>query len=216
MMSMETKVKTNEILANKNIILDWSEVKLRFSDYPLYFYSGAQSDLDSKKLSELLLAAVKLYDIDFVFIDNLQKYVRGDREQIVQETSRAISSLKDLTVDLKIPILLITHIRKPSKETKRVTMHDAKSSSTIYQDADIYLTLWNNKGINDEEDDMTITIDKNRMGEDGVDIKMIFEKEIAIYRERTMGAEIRSKEKRKSKQEKTEWEEEGFEEETKM
>ncbi len=215
MMSMETKVKTYSILEDKNAIPNWEEVKLRFSDYPLYFYSGVQSDLDSHKLSELLLAAVKLYDIDFVFIDNLQKYVRGGQEQIVQETSRAVSSLKDLAVDLKIPILLITHIRKPLDKTRRVTMHDAKSSSTIYQDADIYLTLWNDKGKDDKEDDMVLSIDKNRMGEGGVDIDMMFEKEIAIYRERAGDAERVPKKEKKTKESKPEWKEEGFEEESK-
>jgi len=122
-----------------------------------------------------------------------------------------------LAVDLKIPILLITHIRKPEKEKKRVTMHDAKSSSSIYQVADIYLTLWNNKAIKDEEDDMILSIDKNRMGEGGIDIQVVFEKDIAVYRERAGDAEKREKEPTKKKQKedkkqngKKQWEEEGF------
>ena len=212
MMSLETGIPHKELKDSP----EWENIKERFSNYPLYFYSGAQMELDENKLTNLLKVAAKLYDIEFVLVDNLQKFVRDDADT-VQRTSRAVSILKDLAVDLKIPILLITHIRKPEKEKKRVTMHDAKSSSSIYQVADIYLTLWNNKAIKDEEDDMILSIDKNRMGEGGIDIQVVFEKDIAVYRERAGDAEKREKEPTKKKQKedkkqngKKQWEEEGF------
>jgi len=210
MISAETKIKTDDIMKDKSIIPEWEKLKLKFSDYPLYFYSGAQADINPKKLGELLLAACKMYDIDFVLIDNLQKFVKGDNEQVVQETSRTVSAVKDYAVDLKIPIVLISHIRKPEKERKRVTMHDAKSSSTIYQDADVYLTLWNNKGKNEDIDDMIISIDKNRMGEGGIDIDMIYEKDIGTYRERSGDAEPKKKKRRETI---VSWKEKGFDEE---
>jgi len=179
MMSLESGIKTDELKGSKEL----EKLKAKFSTYPLYFYSGAQSELDSKKIMELLPVAVKLYDIDFVVIDNLQKFIREERE-VVQHTSRAVSILKDLAVDLKIPILLISHIRKPDKERHRVLMHDAKSSSTIYQDSDVYLTIWNNKREKAIEDDLKISINKNRMGEGGIDIDVVFEKEISWFREK--------------------------------
>lgn len=179
MMSIESGIKTNELKNNEEL----EELKESFSDYPLYFYSGAQSALDSKKMMELLPVAVKLYDIDFVVIDNLQKFIREERD-VVQYTSKAVSILKDLSVDLKIPILLISHIRKPDKDRQRISMHDSKSSSTIYQDADIFLSLWNSKKEKDIEDQIKVTINKNRMGEGGIDIDMNFEKEIATFSEK--------------------------------
>ncbi len=212
MMSLETGILYKELKEN----LEWENIKKRFSDYPLYFYSGPQMDLDENKLINLLKVAVSLYDIEFVLIDNLQKFVRDDADT-VQRTSRAVSVLKDLAVDLKIPILLITHIRKPERDKKRVTMHDAKSSSSIYQVADIYLTLWNDKAPTDEEDDMMLSIDKNRLGEGGMDIPVVFEKNIAVYRERAGDAEKRERanDKRKKKEDtkknrKTKWAEKGF------
>src|SRR3972149_3653724 len=97
--------------------------------------------MDPKKLQELLPAAVKLYDIEFVAIDNLQKFVKGVHD-IFQRTGEAVSILKDLSVDLKIPILMISHITKRKYDSKSpITMHDAKSSSTIYQDADVVLII---------------------------------------------------------------------------
>jgi hypothetical protein len=68
-------------------------------------------------------------------------------------------------------------------------MHDAKSSSTIYQDADIYLTVWNNRKENDIEDDMKVSINKNRMGEGGIDIDVVFEKEKAWFYEKIYNIE---------------------------
>lgn len=199
MMSMETKIEYAKLNENEE---EWKEIKTQFSEYPLFFYSGAQSELDTKKLKELLEAAVKLYDIEFVFIDNLQKFVKDDRFS-TQETSQTISVLKNLAVDLNIPILLITHIRKPEKDRKRVSMHDAKNSSTIYQEADIYLTLWNNKNRREDIDDMKLTIEKNRMGEGGIDTDMIYEKEIGVYRESISGIDDVKKNK-KIKKAKTE------------
>lgn len=207
MMSIETKKELNELKDTK----EWEEVKKRFSDYPLSFYSGAQAELGPKELIDFLKVAVPLYDIEFVMIDNLQKFVKDDR-YVVQQVSQAVSTLKDLAVDHKIPILLISHIRKPEKEKGKSSMHDAKSSSTIYQDADVYLTLWNDKKNNDEEDDFVLTIEKNRMGEGGIDVDMVFEKIYAIYRERAGEAETKPKIlKRRNRKVKPDWKEEGFE-----
>jgi len=182
MMSMCIRKEYKELNQNKD---EWEELKDSFSDYPMYFYSGAQSELDFNKMKELIKHAVKLYDIEFIFIDNLQKLTKSEKD-LVNMTSTIASSIKDLTVDLKIPIVLISHVRKPDKDAKRVTMHDAKSSSTIYQDADIYITIWNNsdKDKDDQDDDWIITLEKNRMGEGGKDFSFVYENKLAIWRER--------------------------------
>lgn len=157
---------------------EWQILKDEFSEYDLYFYSGPQVAMDPAKLTELLPVAVKLYNIDFVVIDNLQKFVRGVSD-VFQRTGEAVSLLKDLAVDLKIPICLISHItkRKPS-DKEPITMHDAKSSSTIYQDADVVLI------INVKKDGTyEIVVEKNRMGEGGMRIPVSFDKATARYYE---------------------------------
>ncbi len=180
MMSIETKTKVEEL---NDFPEDWKNIKKKFLDYQMFFYSGPQLVLNPHNLAELLSVAVKTYDIEYVIIDNLQKFVKDDRN-VVQQISQAVSVLKDLAVDLKIPILLISHIRKLEGNRKRISMHDAKSSSTIYQDADMFFILWNNKKQNAEDDDLIFSIAKNRMGEGGQDISIIFEKQIALFRER--------------------------------
>ena len=179
MMAMEKKMSIEELQQDTDAL---NEVKKSFSEYPLYFYSGAQMDLDTEKLAKLLQLAVKMYDIEFVMIDNLQKFVKDDAH-VVQQISQTISILKDLANDLKIPILIISHIRKPEKGRRRVVMHDAKSSSTIYQDADVILALWNNKDTDkkDTDDEMIISVAKNRMGEGGADIAVEYQKDCATF-----------------------------------
>ncbi|MFA5174602.1 MAG: DnaB-like helicase C-terminal domain-containing protein [Candidatus Pacearchaeota archaeon] len=178
MMSMESGIKIEELNADPE---KWENLKNKFVDYPMFIYSGTQSDLNITKLSKLLQIAIQAHDIDFVVIDHLQKIVKDDRD-VVQEYSRVVSTLKDLAVDLKIPILLIAHIRKPDNERKRINMHDVKSSSTIYQEADIFLALWN-KNNEDAEPDLYLSILKNRMGESG-DFRIVYEKETGVIRER--------------------------------
>lgn len=180
MMSLHTKKNMNELRANKE---DWQKTKDFFSLMSMFFYSGGQSDLDFHKLKDLMSAAVKLYDIEYVLIDNLQRLVKSSRD-VTNETSAAIAELKSLAVDLQIPIVVISHITKVARGTKRIVMHDAKASSTIYQDCDVYLILWDNKNVEDTESNLVLTIEKNRMGEGGKDISVVYDKDIAYFHER--------------------------------
>lgn len=184
MMSIQNGIATDDLNKPENEE-KFKKVKEVFVDYPIYFYSGAQGELDPKSLNEFIELAVNLYDIDFVLIDNLQRFVKDDKFA-TQNTSRAMSMLKDAAVDYKKPILLVSHITKPDKDRRKITMHDAKQSSTIYQVADIYLTIWNNKDpfSQNAQDKMILSVEKNRMGEGNLDFPMSFFKDTGIYAER--------------------------------
>lgn len=179
MMSMESKIIVDDLISSD----EWENLKKKFLDFQMYFYSGPQLGLDTKKLSELLMTAVKLYDIDFVIIDNLNVFVKDDK-YAVQNISQAVSTLKDLANDLKIPILLIAHLRKIEKGRRKITKDDVKSSSTIYQIPDMFLILQNSKILESSEDELYISVAKNRMGEGGLELPIVFEKEYATFREK--------------------------------
>ena len=172
MMGLESGKKIEDLRNDKE---EWEGLKRQFASYPLYFYSGPQSDIDAKKIKELSEAVVKMHDIKFLAIDNLQEYVQEDR-YVVQNTSEAVKTLKQLKIDLKISIFLINHIRKMEGKRRRPTKNDSKNSSAPPQKADIYLILWNNKADGALEDNFYLTLEKNRMGEDHIDIKMCYEK----------------------------------------
>ena len=175
MMSAKVNIKYENL---RDDIESWEILKDEFSEYPLYFYSGSQAELTPQKLMELLPAAIQLYDIDFIVIDNLQKFVRGVQNYF-QRVSEAVSLLKDLAVDLKVPILLLSHITKrKGSSTDPITMHDVKDSSTIYQDADVFLII-----AHDKEGNYFISVEKNRMGEGGIKIPYSFKKETGKFYE---------------------------------
>ena len=156
----------------------YKKIKEETSDLPLHYYSGPQGGMDLGFLKEYIPAVVDLYGIKLIVIDNLQKVVRGSDSMYNQRVSETVSVIKDLAVDLKIPILLIAHPKKTDPRiSSLVTMYDAKSSSTIYQDADQYWILQKTK------DGRFLTIEKNRMGEDGVTIDLDVDMEKAVFRE---------------------------------
>ena len=186
MMSIEFGIDINKLREDKQ---KWEEIKKIFSSYPLYFYSGPQSDIDTKKIVELTKATVDTYDIDFIAIDNLQEFV-ADNQYTTQNTATAVTAIKKLAVDTKKPILLIAHVKNPTTQRKRVTKFDLKNGSATHQKADIILALWNNKKDNSCEDNFYLSIEKNRMGVGNVDIKMVFQPEYGIFSERVDSEEI--------------------------
>ena len=185
MMSIESGLPLEKLREDE---IEWEVLKDAFSEYPIHFYSGSQADMDTKKMKELLPAAVQMLGIEFVMIDNLQKYVRGTNDVFLR-TGEAVSVLKDLAVDLKIPVMLISHITKRNSNSPgRISMHDAKSSSTIYQDADVFLIIQTDR----KKEKYMVSIEKNRMGEGGIDIDFDFDKKTARYHELS-AAEIKEK-----------------------
>lgn len=152
------------------------------SEMPLYYYKGPQSSLTIEMMKEIIPLAVRLYDVKLIVIDNLQKLVRGDDNMVYQRFSNAVSILKDLAVDNNVPIILISHITKRDDTKSRITMHDVKGSSTIYQDADIFAIFQKIK------DDYYISLDKNRMGEGEIHIPVNANKETGKFEEKNQDA----------------------------
>lgn len=168
-----------EYTALRNDPALWEARKARFSSLPLYFYNGPQGGFTLEQLKELIPTVVNLYDVKCVVIDNLQKMVRGADSGLYMRTAETVSTLKDLAVDCKVPIMLIAHITKISDEKTVITMHDAKGSSTIYQDADIFVILQVIKN------KYFLSLDKNRMGEGNKHIELLAEKDIGRFTEAT-------------------------------
>ena len=155
----------------------WEKVKRWMSERPLTFYSGPQGGLSLEQIKELIPTVVNLYDVKAVFIDNLQKVVRGSDNMYYQRLAETVSVLKDVAVDCKIPVGLIAHVTKTPDDKKVLTMHDVKGSSTIYQDADIFAIFQTIK------DKKYISLEKNRMGVDGVNIEIDANAETGEFKE---------------------------------
>lgn len=155
----------------------YEQIKMETASLPLHWYSGPQGGIEADTLKEFIPAVVDLYGIKLIVIDNLQKIVRGiDNE--ARRTAQTITVLQDLAVDMKIPIILIAHPTKIDKGRNIVTMYDLKSSSDIYQQAGSIWVLQRNR------EERWLTIEKNRMGQDQVDIKLDVDMTLGSFRER--------------------------------
>lgn len=151
------------------------QLKQRYREYSLYFYSGPQSLLDSKKTIEKTIACKKLYNIDLIILDHLHKIIERGRDNYSALVGRTISDLKNLAVDLKIPVVVVCHIRKIVKGVVP-SMQDLRDSSFIHQDADVVLMLWSELENVALRDNVVVKVLKNKTGQDGVDIFFHFDR----------------------------------------
>lgn len=108
-------------------------------------------------------------DYDLIIVDYLQLLkadttYRGNRTAEVGEISR---SLKNLAMELNIPIIALSQLNRASegRETKEPTMAELREAGNIEQDASVIILMWNL----DENDRSRkgCKIEKNRQGECG-------------------------------------------------
>lgn len=119
----------------------------------------------SKTVSEIKMDVMPK-DYDVIIIDYLQlvktgKRYSGNRAAEVGDISK---SIKQLAMDLNVPILLLSQLNRVSegKETKEPTMSELRETGDIEQDASVIILLWN---INEDRVKKGLKIDKNRQGE---------------------------------------------------
>jgi len=130
--------------------------KETLKELPIYLYDGEIADINV--LEAIIQEAVK-NGIKFVAVDNIGFFTNRDTE-IESETS---IKLKLMARKYNIPILAIAHLRKLNNVDKIPTMDDIKGSSSIYQDADQFMCLWQDMtGSKTVVGNMLLLIRKNR------------------------------------------------------
>lgn len=108
----------------------------------------------------------QMNQLDFVVIDYLQLLETSrkcqNREQEVAHISR---QLKLLTLELEIPILLLSQLNRGSeqRQDKRPVLSDLRESGAIEQDANNVLMLYQTKSM-EEDNRLDILIEKQREG----------------------------------------------------
>jgi replicative DNA helicase len=147
------------------------------------------SDESYVTVSDIKTMCRKLYQkhgLSLIVVDYLQLIdgssdKKGSAQRNRQEEVASISrGLKLLARELKCPVLALSQLSRGVEQRKdnKITMADLRESGAIEQDADIILFL--NK--QDENSDViTLSIAKNREGENGVDIPLLFEKQYSKF-----------------------------------
>lgn len=101
---------------------------------------------------------------DIAFIDYLQ-IIKGRGDSLRERYTLITGALKQLAVELEIPIVLMSQLnRDSSKEGRRPYVTDLKESGSIEQDADIVWLLEKPRG-EETKNRIDSYIDKNRNGE---------------------------------------------------
>jgi len=113
-------------------------------------------ELDWKDIDGLIANAKEQLDVDLVVIDHLHYFAR-DINNAAEELGRITMTFKKNAIRHKIPIILISHIRKLQKD-EDLSGEALRGSSLIGQDSDIILLV--NRDA--ETNAMGVMIDKNR------------------------------------------------------
>lgn len=113
-------------------------------------------ELDWKDIDGLIQNAKEQLDVDLVVIDHLHYFAR-DLRNASEELGQITMKFKKNAIRHKVPIILISHIRKMQKD-EDLSGDALRGSSLIAQDSDIVLLV----NRDPETNQMGILIDKNR------------------------------------------------------
>lgn len=141
----------------------------RFAELPAYFSECVSL---SKLLSTVRLAKRK-HNVELVSVDYLQLIESTREKNILREQQVASMSraLKQLAMELRIPILLGSQLNRESEKRGRPSLSDLRESGAIEQDADIVVLI----GGEASSDERELIVAKHRGGKCDV-IKATFDR----------------------------------------
>lgn len=113
-------------------------------------------ELDWKDIDGLIKNAKQELDVDLVVIDHLHYFAR-DIKNAAEELGKITMTFKKNAIRHKLPIILISHIRK-LQTGEELSGDSLRGSSLIAQDSDIVLLV----NRDPENNQMGVLIDKNR------------------------------------------------------
>lgn len=181
LITIETRKSVSELSTD-----ELEKIKTQFQDYKLYFYTGPQGGLNVNAVIDKTHQCKQVYNIDVMILDHLHKVVERGKDNYTALVGKAVSDLKNLAVDEKIPVMAIAHIRKMARPDVVPTMQDLRDSSFAHQDPDVILMMWSNREDEEVEDSVLIKILKNKTGEDNVDIFYQFHRSSGFIEEKSI------------------------------
>lgn len=126
---------------------------------PLFLGSRERKTADIEAICDTIRAAHARYGIKAVSFDNINYFVRSI-DRTTQEIAKTTQALKDIAVELNIPIIAIAQPRKFDKDQRAMHAGDLKDSSAIEQDADTIIILHRQR-IKSDIKDYAVKADKN-------------------------------------------------------
>lgn len=127
--------------------------------------------------------------LDFLVVDYLQN-IKGDGEGTVEKLNDVSNRLKQLAMDLDIPIIALAQLNRQAQHLDIPTMAEIKGSGAIEQDADLVFIIHQNS--NESPEKHWLICSKNRHGETK-NIPIIFDKPYQDFKEDKSFGRILSK-----------------------
>jgi replicative DNA helicase len=175
LLASEARVASTAVHSGKLASTDWSKLAgavdriLRVSSMYVQAYSGGT-------VSDIRLDALRhraKHGLHCVVVDYLQ-LLRGPGRTKYERVSEVSTGLKQLGLELDVPVLALCQLRRLESANARPTMADLRDSGQIEQDADTILLLHRD----DKSPTVECIVEKQRSGPTG-EIELVFDK--AIY-----------------------------------
>lgn len=147
---------THEELTSRYIFANGGRDTSDFSTVAANTIFQENERLSWKDIDGLIQNAKEQLNVDIVIIDHLHYFARG-LKNAAEELGEVTMAFKDNAKKYKLPIILISHIRKLS-QGEELSGDSLRGSSLIAQDSDIVLMV----NRDPETNQMGIMIDKNR------------------------------------------------------
>ena len=152
-MQVDTRALEQPHLLPEHKLSSLGDAAAKIADSMFFLYDDGSSDADY--LISIIRKLVHKEHIDVVIIDYLQliegaKSKKSDNR--VYELSRITRSLKNITRELKIPVILLSQLNRDieKRSVKVPQLSDLRDSGSIEQDADIVMFI--NRNFADEEE----------------------------------------------------------------
>lgn len=162
-----------------------NDAMYQISDLPLYVNDQAQTTVEDLVAKMRMLK--RKHGIKLAIVDYLQLIEASDLRQPRQQQIGHISRrLKQAAQDVGIAIVSLSQLNREADDSRPALKH-LREAGDIEQDANTVLLLWQEEGVevDSQAEHCKLTIGKNRSGQRGNDIDLLFFKSECRFVEKT-------------------------------
>jgi replicative DNA helicase len=169
----QAKVGRDEVAANMGAMATAASA---IANAPIFI--DDRSALSVQQISAAARRMKQQHGIKALFIDYLQ-LIRSTRDKGSRndEVAEISNGLKAIAKELKVPVIVLSQLsRQVDKDSRPPKLSDLRDSGAIEQDADIVLFIWRDPNVPPIGPGLPVfvSIDKNREGESGCKIPLVF------------------------------------------
>ena len=152
----------------------------RMQGWPITFKDDNKATLDSFRA---FLAQERVKGgVGLAVIDYLQLLSAPGYDSRVQEITAISRSLKQMSIELQIPILALSQLSRQCEiNNRKPQLSDLMDSGSIEQDADCVFLLSVQEKVNESMDRINCHVAKNRGGETDLNVTLGFQKDTGMF-----------------------------------